>query len=313
METFIGIAIGGTKTSITYAQYDGVLFSNIEKEVIKTTPTDDKKTIQDIFNVIDNSFSVSKLDGISIIVGSPIDNVKGLILKPPHLPGFNKTPIVKLFRDKYKTKVTLLNDADASALAEYKFGNHKDANNLVYFTFGTGFGSGLILNGKLYTGKNGMAGEIGHLRLDNKGPIGYGKKGSVEGYIAGGNIPKLVAKYSHKCPDSNLLKKYDTDKLTAKDVFFEARNNDELALKVIDLICKQLGRTCAIAIDLLNPDYVVIGGIYPRNLDLLETKTLKHAKKESISLNYKNCKIVPSNLKDNIDEYSSLVPLIRED
>ena len=301
-----GIAIGGTKSAVTHAFYDGS-FSNIEKEVFNSFPNDPMNEMDNIFTLIDK-FNYP-VDVISIAVGGPLDINRGLLLKPPHLPGFDNYPIVDILKDKYHTDVYMLNDADACALAEHKFGAGKGYKNMTYLTFGTGIGSGLILNNKLYTGNNGMAGEIGHVRLNETGPIGYGKKGSVEGYVAGGNIPNWVKEYIKDKETS--LSKYEC--LTTKDIAAEARNGDIVAIEVFNEVAKRLGESISILIDILNLDLVVIGGIYPRCLDLLEKKVLEAVKSNSIRNNYNVCKIVPSSLKEEIDDYSSLMGIMLGD
>ena len=299
----IGISIGGTKTAITHAYYDGE-FSNIEKETFSTFPNDSTKEMNEIFSIVDRIND--RIDVISISVGGPLDINKGLLLKPPHLPGFDNFPIVKILEERYHTKVYLLNDADASALAEYKFGIGRGYKNIAYLTFGTGIGSGLILNGRLYTGNNGMAGEIGHVRLSEKGPIGYDKVGSIEGFVAGGNIPLWARDYIDS-RETN-LRKYE--KLTTKDIAFEARNGDKAAKEIFDEVAKRLGEAISILVDILNLEVVVIGGIYPRCLDLLEKKVNESVKINSVKNNYEACKIVPSSLGDKIDDYSSLMGIM---
>ena len=301
-----GISIGGTKTAVTHAFYDGH-FSNIEKETFDSFPNDPEMEMKKIFDIIDKS--KCPVDVISVVVGGPLDINKGLLLKPPHLPGFVNYPLVKILKDRYHIDVYMLNDADACALAEHKFGAGQGYKNMAYLTFGTGFGSGLILNNKLYTGQNGMAGEIGHVRLSETGPIGYDRAGSVEGYVAGGSIP-LWAKELIKGRDTT-LSKYET--LTTKDIAVEAKRGDKVSIEIFDEIAKRLGESISILIDILNLDLVVVGGIYPRCLDLLEEKTLESAKKNSIRNNYDGCKIVPSQLKEKIDDYSSLMGIMLGD
>ena len=84
------------------------------------------------------------------------------------------------------------NDANAGAIAEWKYGAGKGYNNLIFLTFGTGMGAGLILNGKLYSGTTDLAGEVGHIRLAEMGPVGFGKAGSFEGFCSGGGIAQLA-------------------------------------------------------------------------------------------------------------------------
>lgn len=297
----IGISIGGTKTAITHAFYDGK-FSHIEKKIFPTNPDDSKKEMDEIFKCID-SFNYP-IDVISLITGGPQDIKKGLLLKPPHLPGFDNYPIVNILKEKYQCPVYFLNDADACALAEYKFGAGRGYKNIAYLTFGTGIGSGLILNGRLFAGNNGMAGEIGHVKLSDFGPIGYNRAGSVEGFVAGGNIP-IWAKGFIKDKNTS-LNKYDV--LTTKDIAIETRNGDIISKQIFDEVANRLGETISILLDILNLELVVIGGIYPRCLDLLEDKVKESVKKNSI--NYGVCRIVPSELEEQIDDYSSLVGIL---
>lgn len=297
----IGISIGGTKTAVTHAFYDGKFF-DIEKKVFPTDPNNPDKEMNSIFECID-SFN-SPVDVISLITGGPQDTEKGLLLKPPHLPGFDNYPIVDVLKKKYNCDVYYLNDADACALAEYKFGAGQGYKNVAYLTFGTGFGCGLILNHKLYTGNNGMAGEIGHVRLSEKGPVGYGREGTAEGYVAGGNIPLWAKDFI--IDKKTALNSYNP--LTTKDIAIEARNGDEVAKEIFDEVAKRLGEAISVLLDILNLEVVVIGGIYPRCLDLLEEKVKESVKKNSI--NYKVCKIVPSQLEEKIDDYSSLIGIL---
>ena len=131
---YVGVAIGGTKTAVVTASFDGEI-KNLHKETFKTNPHSDEDTISHIFEIIDKIENT--IYGISIIVGSPIDIKKGMICQPPHLPGFKNTKIVSLFKNRYKVPVLLTNDADACALAEYHFGQSAKVNNLIYFTFDT--------------------------------------------------------------------------------------------------------------------------------------------------------------------------------
>lgn len=291
----IGIAIGGTKTAVTLGIFDenNVLLSN-EKKVFETNPNSYDNVFLNICYTI-NSFNIT-VDFISVICGGPLDIYKGTINKPPHLPGFDNCNIVNDLKNKYHCKVSLLNDADASALAELYYGAGKNSQNMAFCTFGTGFGSGLIFNRKLYTGNNGMAGEIGHVKLTNNGPVGYGVEGSVEGWCAGGNIPKWA----------NLNVK------NTKELFELAKGNNKDALKAIDVLVDKLAQTISILIDILNLDTVIIGGIYPRNLDLLENKLIKSISEKSISFNYQNCKVLPSLLGEKLDEYSSLMGYVND-
>ena len=301
----IGIAIGGTKVAVTTA-FVGHKINIVNKTVFPTDAYHPDKILKEIFNILDKKVP---FDTISVISGGPLDVKNGIIVNPPHLPGFIKYPIVKKLNDRYHCPVSLLNDADAGALAEYKFGAGRGSHNMAFLTFGTGLGAGLVLDGQLYTGNNGMAGEIGHVRLYDSGPMGYGKQGSVEAYCAGGNINKWAKDYIKNKTTS--LNNYA--ELTTKHIAQEANNGDAIAKEIFDIVIHNLGRTVSILIDVLNLDRVVIGGIYPRNEKLLKDKLLEEIKKETIPINFEVCEIVPSQLGESIDDYASLAGAILEE
>lgn len=305
----LGVAIGGTKCAVTLGSLLGEKLTVSKKIVVKTDPANHKKTLELIFNAID------ELDGdfsyVGIICGGPLDIKKGLINTPPNLPDFKAVPIVQIFEERYGKKTILLNDADACALAEWEFGAGKGAENMIYLTCGTGFGAGLILNGKLYSGTLGMAGEIGHVRLDNFGGPGYGKVGAAEGFLSGSGIAKTAISYAteyiQRGEKTMLASTFnEAFSITAKDVVTLAREGDSCAKKVIDVTAEKLGDVLAILVDLLNPDKIVLGGVYQRAEDLLKTGAINKLKKEAISVNVDCCEILPSYLREEIDEYSSL-------
>jgi glucokinase len=165
---------------------------NVVRKVQFATQNTPQSTIKLLVETLDGLVErlniKSAIRAIGISCGSPLDSQKGLILSPPNLPNWDCVDIIAPFK-KYQVPVGLQNDANACGLAEWKWGAGKGYQNVIFLTFGTGMGAGLILNGKLYTGTNDMAGEVGHIRLKEDGPIGYGKKGSFEGFCSGGGLP----------------------------------------------------------------------------------------------------------------------------
>ena len=156
-----------------------------------------ENTLDNIFATIEkilekNRLSPQDISAAGISCGSPMDSKKGLILSPPNLPGWDEIQIVKIIETRFGIKTKLQNDANACAIAEWRFGAAKGYENAVFLTFGTGMGAGMILNGRIYEGTNGMAGEVGHTRLSGFGPVGYGKSGSFEGFCSGGGIAQLA-------------------------------------------------------------------------------------------------------------------------
>ena len=187
----LGFDIGGTKCAVTTAQWDGSQITLLKKEAC---PTDlsisPEEMLKRLISMADGILTAPP-EAVGISCGGPLSSKEGLILGPPNLPGWDHVEIVKVLNDHYHVPVKLQNDANACAVAEWKFGAGKGTDNMVFFTFGTGLGAGLILDGRLYSGTNDNAGEAGHIRLDRFGPVGFGKAGSFEGFCSGNGLAQL--------------------------------------------------------------------------------------------------------------------------
>ena len=305
----LGIAIGGTKCAVTLGNLDGETLTVIKKTVTPTFPYDFNRTFNGILTAIDELNS--PFYKIGVICGSPLNAKKGTINCPPNLPDFNNVCITEMLTNKYGVPATLINDADACAVAEWKFGAGKGYENMIFLTCGTGFGAGLILNGKLYTGALGMAGEIGHVRLTETGNAGYGKIGSCEGYLSGMGVSRtavtVISAYLQSGKPTLLAKTLnDAYSVTPKEVYACAEKGDACALEIFEITAKMLGKTLAILVDLLNPDAIVLGGIYHRCEKYLKPTAIKVLQSEALTDNFNSVNILPSKLKEEIDEYSSL-------
>ena len=167
-------------------------------------------------------------------------------MSPPNLPAWDHIQVCRWFSEEFKVPAFLENDANACALAEWQFGAGAGTENMIFLTFGTGFGAGLILGGRLYGGSCGLAGEIGHVRAEQAGPVGYGKAGATK-----------------------------------------------------------LGQCLAMLIDLLNPDAIVIGSIYERNVGLFLPTIEETIAREALPASAGRCSILPSALGDDIGDYAA--------
>ncbi len=315
MKHYIGIDIGGTKCAVVICTADSdVIIDKISfptestrgwqaviSEIIETVNTILRN------NCIDNSEIISA--GISC--GGPLDSKNGVIKCPPNLPDWDNVPITDIISDTFGFPVLLQNDANACALAEWKFGAGKGFNNVIFLTFGTGMGAGLILDGKLYTGTNDMAGEVGHIRLAPCGPLGYGKNGSFEGFCSGGGIADfakstVAALLSEGKCCSFCKNESELDTITAKSVAEAAVAGDETAIAIYETCGKRLGEGLSILIDILNPEAIIIGSIYERSGNLLRESMSRTVKRESLEISRNVCKILPAALGDKIGDYAAL-------
>ena len=290
----LGLDIGGTKCAVVLGDEKMRIRGRI---AFPTRPRSGwKRILQQLFQTIDditlrNGLKLSSVHKAGISCGGPLDSRKGLILSPPNLPGWDEVPIVRLLQKKLKCPVRLENDANASAVAEWKFGAGRGCQNMVFLTFGTGLGAGLILGGHLYRGANDLAGEAGHIRLAADGPLGYGKKGSFEGFCSGGGIARMGKKAGI---------------FTAKDVCESAARGNQASRRILLTSAHYLGMGLSILIDLLNPERIILGGIYARNEKTFRPEALKVIRREALSRSRSVCRILASGLGENIGDMASL-------
>lgn len=290
----IGLDIGGTKCAVSVP--DG---PDRVREVVRFATTDVRGTLDRLFAEVaklkpgnDTVFGVS--------CGGPLDSTKGLILSPPNLPGWDRIAICALLVEKFGGRAFLMNDANACALAEWQFGAGRGCQSMMFLTMGTGMGAGLILDGHLYEGITGNAGEVGHMRLAADGPVGFGKAGSFEGFCSGGGIAQVARRRVAEFTGASSLKKISAEKLTARDVGAAAEAGDALALAIWREVGERLGEALALFIDVLNPERIVIGSIYQRCERFIAPAAKSVIAREALPDSARDCAIVPAQLGDEL-------------
>lgn len=306
----IGFDIGGTKCAVSVGHEKNGKLIIEKKEMFFTNHN------KSPYEIIDTMCSIAELmtddfSKIGISCGGPLDSKRGIILSPPNLPGWVNVEIVDYLNKKYNGTVRLQNDANACAYAEWKYGAGRGSKNMIFLTCGSGMGAGLIIDGKLYSGTSDMAGEVGHIRLCEYGPSGFGKMGSFEGFCSGNGIAQLakmlalealqVGKSVSYCKDYD-----DMENITAKKIAEYAFKGHEDAKRVYEISGEKLGYALSILIDILNPDTIVIGSVFARSEALFRNSMERVIKKEALSYSEKVCKIVAAALGDNIGDYAAL-------
>lgn len=317
-EYYLGIDIGGTKCAIVIGDKDFNIYRKVQFET--KTERGYSEIIDEFHSHIQSlflDFPKENLRRIGISCGGPLDSVKGVIYSPPNLPGWDNVPVVEIFSKKYGAPAAVQNDANACALAEWLMGAGKGTRNMIFLTFGTGMGSGLILNGQLYAGTNDLGGEVGHLRLAKNGPVGFGKAGSFEGFCSGGGIAQLantmVTEKLEKGEKVNFCSSPEkANELTAKIVAEAANAGDVVALEIIQVSAEYLGRGLAVLIDVLNPECIVIGSIYARNENLFKPHVDRILAEEAIPSAVEVCRIKPALLGESIGDYAALCVALYE-
>jgi glucokinase len=308
-----GLDIGGTKCAVVLGVEDEKGITLIAKKSFPTPNTPDLALLI-MMNELEKLLMERKgleLKAIGISCGGPLDSKKGLILSPPNLPDWDRIDVLSPLRDRFQVPVSVQNDANACALAEWKWGAGKGTNNMIFLTFGTGMGAGFILDGRLYTGTNDMAGEVGHVRLENNGPIGYGKAGSFEGFCSGGGIARLAQMMTNEWltqgkTTSICSSQEEITTITGKTVGEAAQAGDALANEIYKIVGQKLGQGLALLVDMLNPERIVIGSIYLRQEELLRPIVMEKLRKEALSYSLDVCTVVPSGLKESVGDLAAL-------
>ncbi len=304
---YLGMDIGGTKCAVVLSEKDTVKI----KDKIRFDTKSERGYAGIIAQLISSAREILVRNGIGsddviacgVSCGGPLDSDKGIIMSPPNLPDWDNVPLADMITDALGIPCKVRNDADACALAEWQFGAGKGTKNMIFLTFGTGMGAGLILDGKLYSGTCGTAGEVGHIRLDADGPVAYGKAGSFEGFCSGAGIAamgkKMLSIY-------NGITTIPRDNVTAKTIAEAAASGDKLANAIYRRCGEKLGLGISILIDILNPEKIVIGSIYQRSGHLLVDAMNETIKKEALAIPAECCKTVPAMLGDEIGDYAAI-------
>ncbi len=312
----LGVDIGGTKTAVIAGRPARGGLQVVGRRAFPTEPSARswRETLaevrQEARRLLAEAGSITA-SAAGVSCGGPLDSGRGMILSPPNLPGWDRVPVVEDLQDALGCPAFLQNDANACALAEWRYGAGIGTRNMVFLTFGTGMGGGLILDGRLYEGTNDLGGEVGHIRLAEDGPEGYGKRGSFEGFASGGGIANFARERVRReltagrgvsfCPSAK-----DLDSITARAVGEAAEAGDPLAAEILAESGRWLGRGLSILIDILNPQRIVIGGIFVRCRAFLEAAMQREIAREALPGAAGVCEVVPAKLGESIGDYAAL-------
>jgi len=286
--TYAGLDLGGTKCAAILAEVNGEEITFLGRKEVPT-----QGTWQEVIEPLLGFLKEHKPVACGISCGGPLDSRAGIIINPPNLMSFENVPIVSIVEQALQCPARLQNDADACALAEWRFGAGRGTRNMIFLTFGTGLGAGLILDGRLYTGAKNLAGEVGHIRLAPDGPEGYRKRGSFEGFCSGGGIAQLIEMRSGET-------------YSAKELAQRAGAGDPQALAIWEEIGTQFGRGLAVLVDILNPEAIVAGSIFTRAERFLYEPAMQALREEALPESLVDFRLLPAQLGDQIGDYAAI-------
>lgn len=318
MTALVGVDVGGTKSAVVLGRrgpggevdvVDRIAFAT---ETHLGPPVALGRIREGVVSLVGRArASGTPASAVGVSCGGPLDSRRGVVLSPPNLPGWDGIPIVRMLHEATGLPVRLENDANAGALAEWRFGAGRGTRNMVFCTFGTGFGSGLVLDGRLYSGTNDNAGEIGHVRLADEGPAGYGKRGSVEGFCSGGGIAQLAHAYAVERLQRGEAVGFcrslaEAGAVTARDVGEAAERGDPAARELLAAVGRRLGQALALLVDVVNQERIVVGSIFARQHAFLWPECERVLREEALAPALAVCRVVPAELGERIGDLAAL-------
>lgn len=256
----LGLDIGGTKLAAGVVTPNGGVLSFL---VTPSRPKDGARlTLDRLYELGREAVAaagVGRIVAVGIGCGGPLDPYQGILLCPPHLPGWIDVPVVAWTEDAFGVPAVVDNDATAAAAGEHRFGAGVGTCDMAYLTLSTGVGGGLVFDGKVYRGAAGNGGELGHITVDREGRLcrSCGRRGCLEAYVSGVSIAERAREALATGADSLLAA---IAELTAADVEQAALAGDPVAVAVWDATIDALACGLTSIVNLVEPELVVLGG-----------------------------------------------------
>lgn len=304
---FLGLDVGGTKCIAVLGSATGKIFAQVEwPSLVKRGPA---AMIGDLVTQGRALMeSAGKVEAVGVSIGGPLDAARGIIYSPPNLPGWDNIKLREILAEKFAMpvdKVHIQHDAAACALAEYHWGAGQKSHRLIYLTCGTGFGAGLVMDGKPYYGAGGRSGEFSHIRYQADGPEAFNKTGSLEAFAAGSAISKIAMwKYPQRRWNA------DGTAPTSMQISQLANGGDTEAWEVLRLNARAVGHGAAILADVLFPDCILLGSL-ARYLNAQWLAEVRSAfQEEALPDAVRLCQLKPAALGAQLGDLSALVSAV---
>jgi glucokinase len=255
----IGIDIGGTKISAGVVDSSGNL---IDSSKCSTPAEGGKDLISSVVNLVKELNKKHEIKGIGISIAALISSDYGTIVGAPNIANLSKLNFANEIKEEFKLPIIIENDANAAMWAEFKFGSAKGLNPVMFFIIGTGVGGGLVIDGKLFKGANGIGAEFGHMCVVPNGLLcGCGSKGCIEQYASGGALIRYANEALLANPDkSEEVLSFGEGKLSGTALTKAAKAGNELALAAFSKQADWLGLACASYSLIIDPQAIIIGG-----------------------------------------------------
>jgi len=308
----VGIDIGGTKLAVVLADGEGNLL--LKEKVPTRAERGVEPIVADVIALVEKVMARGgvgwhKVGGIGVSFGGPLDSKRGIVYSPANLPGWDAIPLLAILQNAFPhTPILMDNDANAAAVAEWRFGAARGCDNVLYMTMGTGIGGGVIADGRLLRGACDAVGEIGHLCLVPDGPpCGCGRRGCLEAFCSGPAIARRAKeKLRAGIPPGDLLDAVPLEALRTEDLLDAARRGNRFALEHFRDTAYFLAWGISHAINLLNPEVIVLGTVATAAGEFFLESVREYVRLFAMSRSADAVRILPAALGDLVGDYAAI-------
>lgn len=291
----LGIDLGATHGTLLLANYAAHVVKELERPIdINQGPQIVLDQVDEFIREIlkDTGLTLSSLKAICLGVPGPVVFKEGMVSEPPIMPGWDKFPIEGHIRSKWKVPSIVGNDAELGAIGEWAYGAGRGEKNLAYVKVGKGIGAGLLLDGQIYHGATGSAGEIGHITIEENGPLcSCGNRGCLEAMAGGNAVANRAIEYVRRGQRTELSSIHPIESIQARDVIAAACSGDLISQQILAEAGAHLGTAIAGLVNLFNPSMIVIGGGVSQIGDLLLEPIRRTVQKRSLRMASKRLRI----------------------
>ncbi|MGC1520192.1 MAG: ROK family protein [Steroidobacteraceae bacterium] len=308
--SIVGLDIGGTKLACVEGTAAGAILAREEMPTLACEPFDLR--FPAVAAMVASRLELARSEGrevaaLSVSVGGPLKIREGVLLNPPHLPGWHQVRLKDRLEAAFPgLPVFVEHDGNAGALAEFHFGVGKarpGLRHLIFLTFGTGLGAGFVVNGEVLHGASDTAGEVGHWRLAEDGPVGFGKRGSWEAFSSGAGLVLLANRlYPSRWPLETPI----------RDLVETILSDDADGLHVAREAGRRMGQGMALLIDALNPELIVLGSLAVALGERILGPARQVVADEALPQAAAACEILPSLLGSRIGDVASLMAALAD-
>jgi glucokinase-like ROK family protein len=309
----VGVDMGATHLRLVITDYAAHVLDEIEYPLyVGNGPSNCLAQVDKQLNLLLERLQLApaNITAVGMGVPGPVVADAGMVSNPPIMPGWDGYPIRSHLENLWQLPLSLGNDAELGALGEWAYGSGRGESNLAYIKVGTGVGSGLLLNGRIYRGANGTAGEIGHITIEDNGPLcTCGNYGCLEA-MAGGLAIARKAREAIVSGRRTQLSAIEPEKILAVDVARAAQLGDLVSQQIITNAGKYLGIAIASLVNIFNPGLVVIGGGVAQLGDLLLEPIRKTVMERSLHSAAKTVRITSAVLGRRASSMGAVVQAI---